>query len=244
MSLEQTKRGLLCVAGAVVLATVACTGPSNVGSPGGGGAGAGGGGTGAGGSGAGSAVDYFPLVLGASWTYQVTDGQTVIGEKTQTVKEYGQHPQVSGETFTLETSKPGGDLTVSYQRVEGDDVVRLLEEIYKNNAFDGGEVYEPSKLRVSNSMVSVGQTRTETYNEQVLDALGMVTSSLDKTEIWTVDAIESVTVPAGTFDNAARIHREGTTTGSDKTYWFVSGVGKIKEVAANQTEDLSAYTIP
>jgi hypothetical protein len=54
---------------------------------------------------------------------------------------------------------------------------------------------------------------------------------------------EPVTVPAGTF-NCLRVRRRASQQdGSDKTYWFAKGVGKVKEVGG-QTEELTSVTIP
>jgi hypothetical protein len=51
-------------------------------------------------------------------------------------------------------------------------------------------------------------------------------------------------VPAGTF-KAIRLHRTGTAAGaSDKLYWFVRGVGKIKETGGSRSEELQSYSIP
>jgi len=51
---------------------------------------------------------------------------------------------------------------------------------------------------------------------------------------------QTVTVPAGTFDNAIVLAR--TSDGSEKFYWFVAGVGKVKE-EGGQTEELVSYQV-
>jgi hypothetical protein len=54
-----------------------------------------------------------------------------------------------------------------------------------------------------------------------------------------------VAVPAGTFC-ALRVRRVTSTTlgGSDKTYWFARGVGKVKEEGGNQREELTDHALP
>ena len=58
---------------------------------------------------------------------------------------------------------------------------------------------------------------------------------------WTVQSVdETVSVPAGTFEHAILITKAG---GSNvKNYYYVRGVGKVKETGG-QTEELSAYEV-
>jgi hypothetical protein len=182
--------------------------------------------------------DYFPLSLGASWTYSVT-GQ---GTKTQRVMSTTTLDGI-GEVFMLETSKPDGDRTVSYQQIAGNDVVRYQEEIHRLGNYDGKEVYVPYKLRVSNAFSLPGERRQESYHEQDYDLNDQLVVDLVKNEAWTVEAVETITVPAGTFDGAMRVRRTSQNSASDKTYWFLDGVGKLKESGAGQTEELTSYEL-
>ena len=50
-----------------------------------------------------------------------------------------------------------------------------------------------------------------------------------------------VTVPAGTF-TAVYIQKVSATGGSAKTYWYVPGVGKVKELGG-QLEELVSYSL-
>lgn len=77
----------------------------------------------------------------------------------------------------------------------------------------------------------------------VADA-GLVTTDEMTTEVWTVVAVdESVTVPAGTF-KALVLERIIAANSSDKKFWFVRGVGKVKETGVgDQTEELIKVTI-
>jgi len=79
------------------------------------------------------------------------------------------------------------------------------------------------------------------YTEVTTDSANVMTT-IAKDETWTVEATaESVTVPAGTF-TAVRLHKV-TSGAADKMFWFVAGVGKVKETG-DQTEELVAYTLP
>jgi hypothetical protein len=57
---------------------------------------------------------------------------------------------------------------------------------------------------------------------------------------WTVlSESEMITVPAGTFD-AVVLQKVGGT--SSKMYWYVRGLGKVKETGG-QTEELTSWTV-
>ena len=57
---------------------------------------------------------------------------------------------------------------------------------------------------------------------------------------WTVDAVsQMVTVPAGTFRAIVLTKAGGSSL---KTYWYVPGVGKVKETGG-QTEELVSYEV-
>jgi hypothetical protein len=186
--------------------------------------------------------DYIPLSIGASWTYRVVDASGE-GSKTQTVQSTAMLDGI-GEVFVLETTKPDGDRTVSYQQVVGTDILRYREEVYRGSVYDGREVYSPSKLRLSNAFSLPGEVRTEMYDEKTYDANDQLMQDLVKTEEWRVEAVETLTVPAGTFEGVLRVRRTSRTTASDKTYWYLDGVGKLKESGAGQTEELVSHQVP
>ena len=82
-----------------------------------------------------------------------------------------------------------------------------------------------------------------TYVKLEVDPVTKGVTTKDKSDQWTVEALdESVTVPAGTF-TALRVYRVGEEDGqASKRYWFVKGVGKVKEVG-KQTEELMSYEL-
>lgn len=75
---------------------------------------------------------------------------------------------------------------------------------------------------------------------------GLITTMTQVTDLWSVVAVDqSVTVPAGTFKALVVRRRANAGTGSDKTFWFVRGIGKVKETGVGeQTEELTSYTFP
>ncbi len=188
---------------------------------------------------------YLPLRPGLSWTYRVSDSAGVT-EKTQTV---GALEDVGGTkagtmAYRLTTVKAGGTV-VSWQEDRGDSV-RRHKELDMAGGSQTTELYEPSRLRLDESAAHLvaGASWMESYSEIVTDAT-MVTTTTAKTEQWRIEiAEETVIVPAGTFC-ALRVARTSATAsggGSDKAFWFVRGLGKVKEVGTNQTEELISVT--
>jgi hypothetical protein len=54
---------------------------------------------------------------------------------------------------------------------------------------------------------------------------------------------ETVTVPAGTFNNALKVQRERPDKeDSARTYWLVPGIGKVKE-DGERLEELVSYDV-
>ena len=83
-----------------------------------------------------------------------------------------------------------------------------------------------------------GAMWTEMYSETKLP-VGMAPATVMASDTWKVIAVaESVTVPAGTF-TALVIEKTG---GTPKRYWFVRGVGKVKETGT-QTEELQSFDV-
>lgn len=192
---------------------------------------------------------FMPLATGMSWNFRVTnrtDG--TIGVKTQTV---GALEDVGGSkagtmAYRLTTTKTGGSV-VSWQEDVGERIIRHREQDMAGGT-QGDEIYDPYKLRVdeTEAHTAVDASWTESYDETATPAGSTVSTTTPKTETWTVEAVdEQVTVPAGTFC-ALRVRKVSAAdvAGSDKTYWFVRGVGKVKEETADRLEELTEYSAP
>ena len=173
--------------------------------------------------------------------------------------------------FKLVTGNKFADVNgdVSYQGVMDSRLVRFREI-----SIDGGsgrvkqeEYYDPPKLRVDDTMehTTAGTSWPESYLDFVVDTPpataidggqptsdgglddagpGLVTTFFSVIDVWKViSASDVVTVPAGTF-KALALQRLGNSGKTDKTFWFVRGVGKIKESGVgDQTEELSSYSL-
>ncbi len=187
---------------------------------------------------------YLPLVTGATWTFRITD--PVSGATEDKVNTVGPLEDIGGikagvMAFRITTEKLDGS-TVSWQEVTGDLVVRHKEQTFDlAGTMTREEWYTPYKLRVDGSAANsmLGATYVQSYNELVTGS----SMPVAKSETWEVLAVnQSVTVPAGTFD-ALVVRRSAGAGQADKTYWFVRGVGKVKE-DGGQLEELVSYNIP
>lgn len=188
---------------------------------------------------------YLPMKVGNSWTYKITDSKGVFANKKSTVEalEDVGGPKSGTTAFRVRTEDTQG-ATVGWQQDVGNTVVRHREQSFDtaNKQLDD-TIYTASKLRLdeTDAHVALMASFTTMHSEKTTDLQTMLTTTVDKTETWVVEAVdESVTVPAGTF-KAMRVHRTGT---SDKLFWFSRGVGKIKETGGGRTEELQSYTIP
>lgn len=189
----------------------------------------------------------LPWTEGNRWTYRVTqDG--VVSDKVTTVGAEepvgGEGPYADVRANKVTTRKRNGaDLTESWQARDGDRVLRYRERSYSASTgeFELEEHWDPYKLHVDGSpeRLSDGNSWLEEYEETKLP-VGQSPSLSTRRDRWKVVSVaESVTVPAGTFD-AVVIQKLGTDT--PKTYWYVPGVGKVKETGG-QTEELTDYEL-
>ena len=193
-----------------------------------------------------STGSYFPLATGNKWTFRVTEAG-MVSMKTQTIGALepvgGTGPNKDKMAYRATTSKDdGGDETVSWQAEVDDKIVRYREQSFMASTGDLEleEHWAPYKLRVdaSEARLKAGTMWTEMYSETKLP-VGMAPATAMASDTWKVIALdEAVTVPAGTF-RALVIEKTG---GTPKRYWFVRGVGKVKETGT-QTEELASYEV-
>jgi hypothetical protein len=194
----------------------------------------------------------LPWAVGNSWTYQVTkDGEVAL--KTTTIGELeevgGDGPNAAVMAYHVTTAK-GTDLndhTESWQGPSSDDDQRIVR--YREQSFDASsgkleldEYWEPEKLHVDGSAAhSVkGASWLESYAETKL-AVGLSPTTHDVRERWIVaDDDETLEVPAGTFEHVIHFQKVGGS--SSKDYWYVRGLGKVKETGS-QTEELTEASL-
>lgn len=186
----------------------------------------------------------MPLRTGNSWTYRVTDGSD-IEEKTLRVGEQrlvgGDGPNADETAFEV-TSQKGKSGTVSMVADLEGKVVRYIEdERDKDDQLERSYVWSPHRLYVDGTAEHREQGASWLEeSEETSTKIGEEPELITLRERWMVAAArESVTVPAGTFD-AIKLQKAGGT--KLKTYWYVPGLGKVKETGG-QTEELVHYDV-
>jgi hypothetical protein len=188
----------------------------------------------------------LPFKVGNTWTYRVT-GDGEVSNKVTTVGAAeavgGTGPHASEMAFKVVTKKGATDQTISWQALSGDRVVRYREQAFHESTgeLEEEEHWDPAKLHIDGSAAHTVEDASwlEEYQETKLP-VGKEPSTETARDRWSVDAIDQViTVPAGTFKAIVFIKAGGSTL---KTYWYVPGVGKVKETGG-QTEELVSYQV-
>jgi hypothetical protein len=190
----------------------------------------------------------LPWAEGNSWTYRVTDGAD-ISTKTTTIGSKGtvggSGPHASDEAYEVTTLKSNDtDRSVSYQVDIDGKVLRYRELSFSAKTAEPNldEHWDPYKLHVDGTAehTVAGADWLEDYLETKQPPNGTAVTAQQR-DRWKVDQVPaSVTVPAGTFDNAIKLTKAGGDT--LKSYWYVRGIGKVKETGG-QTEELTEYTV-
>ncbi|WNG19967.1 hypothetical protein [Cystobacter fuscus] len=188
----------------------------------------------------------LPWSEGNRWTYRVTaDGAVSQREVTvgplEAVGGTGASREVMAHRVT--TREDSGAMTLDWQERSDTRMVR-----YREQTFDAGatsarseEWWEPSKLYLDETPehLVVDASWIESYQETKQKA-GKSANTETTRDLWKVISLgESVTVPAGTFQ-AIVVRKTGTS--KIKTYWFVRGIGKVKETG-EETEELLSYEV-
>jgi len=193
----------------------------------------------------------LPFSSGNSWSYQVTASGVVTTKVTTIGAEEevgGTGPNGTVRAFKVETKKgtDGSDQTISWQGPLDGRIVRYREQSFSASTgqLELEEHWDPWKLHVdeTDEHLVQGAQWLEIYDEtkiSIANGTPGAPSTAEARDLWRVVATsEKVTVPKGTFD-AIVFEKTGGTT---KRYWYVPGVGKVKETGA-QTEELVDYEV-
>jgi hypothetical protein len=192
----------------------------------------------------------LPWAVGNNWTYQVTKAG-VVTTKTTTIGDLeavgGDGPNADVMAYHVTTGKGDNDHTESWQAPSADNPERFVR--YREQSFSAtsgllttDEYWDPEKLHVDGSAdrTVTGVSWLESYAETKLD-VGLAPTTHDVRERWTVlSDDETLEVPAGTFEHAIHFQKVGSS--NSKEYWYLRGVGKLKETGS-QTEELTEYQL-
>jgi hypothetical protein len=195
----------------------------------------------------------LPWAMGNSWTYRVTEDSTVTTKRTsvgalELVGGTGPNKDVMANLVVTHKDDTGDGLaldeTRSWQALEGERVVRYREQSFSRTTkqLELEEFWEPHKLHVDSAAAHVATNATwlESYKENKLPVGAQPTYDITTNDRWFVDGVESVTVPAGTFE--ALVLRKVSGSNAEKKYWYAPNVGKVKETGG-KTEELTEYQV-
>jgi len=193
---------------------------------------------------------YLPMKVGATWVYRKTDVNThQVGDRTTTVVDFvdvgASHP--GKQAFRVRTEHLDG-WSMYWQGYQGAISVRYRSDDFDlGNAMVDSQLHVPYRLKLDESAAHMapGANYAEAFDDTTTDSTG--TETKPKVAAWSVISVsEHVDVPAGSFDNVLHVRRVNTedATPKQKDYWYVRGVGKVKEVGDDQIEELVSWSLP
>jgi hypothetical protein len=175
----------------------------------------------------------FPVAIGNRWEFRIQDSGGDVSTKIQTITS-----TAPDGAFLFETER-GDRQTFSVQKIDAEGrLVRLSEYSTKIGVVVERISFMPPDIRVDTDSIEIGTEYSQTYLEDHDPSDGI--ADVEKSQTFTVEAVETITVPAGTY-STIRVRR-ATSGGPAKIFWYAKGVGKIKEVGG-QLEELSSAEI-
>lgn len=201
---------------------------------------------------------YLPLRAGSSWTYATSEGTMTWGVASAT-------GSVDSAAATMDIAMPGGSMTVHWacgsEGVVSYDFGTLsiagMGDVATVEVVDSSGTFLPAAdLLVPGYSWPNAYTTVMNISQEGFSADLTMTVS----ETWTAVGMETITVPAGTFE-ALRV--DGTENlsmagfmGSEPvnvtvsaTYWYAKGVGVVRyassaSAGSNSGGELTSYTVP
>ncbi|TXT54683.1 MAG: hypothetical protein BAJALOKI2v1_750017 [Promethearchaeota archaeon] len=193
-------------------------------------------------------MSYFNLSVGSEWYYESSDNETSWQTKRYIPDDFEFVHGIFG-TFCIYWCQ-----AVKY---EGEENYMWLDQMWiskrDNQLVWWGYEDADARIIVDNGLTYV----TEPVQEGVSHygkSKGTLTlkSSQEKIRVdfegnYTIEKIETLTVPAGTFENCIRVHEQEITPDgvADFYVWYAPEVGAIKYwfLDGNQTDVLTHYSI-
>jgi hypothetical protein len=216
---------------------------------------------------------FLPLAVGNRWTYKVLEPGSSYEKTTEVVGREAvggagsARDEIAFKVATRRSTNGKTDLTISWQAWEGTRLVRYREVEYaaalgtrEPTAVSSETAYEPHRLRLDllpgGSPLEAAAPWIETFEErtsipgrspevQPCAADG----SCAKTERWAVVDVDrpiTLTLDGSRTELRALVVARTGSGGSERLYWFVPGIGKVKEggpPGASTIEELTSYTL-
>lgn len=185
----------------------------------------------------------WPLTMGSSWTYRITDPTKGIFDKSVEVLGPQAVPGMDMTAILVRSVQPHLEEHSWQLELQNGMVVRLREEDLKAGAVVRVTTWSPATVK------SLAQAKQEgwSYESNIRELTRLDDGTVeekDRTYVWRVLAVnETVSVPAGTFTNAIKVQRDRPDKeGKERVYWLVPGIGKVKE-DGERLEELVSHDV-
>lgn len=204
----------------------------------------------------------LPIVAGATWSYDVLDGDTreVLRSRVYEVEALADIGDCKAGTLAYKVTRtdPEGD-GYTWLSVDAEGTVYTEYEVWHPAApgeFSEWTWFLPRQTRVdlSEDHVAAGAEWTESFMQRRVSPF-VTDKDPPCMEIpepvsqdWLVEAVDDeVTVAAGTF-SALRVRRSVHFPDSEPpevtTFWFVKCVGMVKAEGVEEIEELTSWSVP
>jgi len=191
-----------------------------------------------------AAGELLPWKIGNKWTYKIVEAGQQAPNKVTTIESAevvgGTGPNAAKMAFKVVTKKGTDDQTISWQAPDGAKVVRYREQSFgaASTRLELEEHWDPYKLHIDGNEVHmvIGPAWIETYQETKLPTGGQATTATAMDAWKVISECETIQVLDKSY-NALHVSKQG---GDLKNYWYVPGVGKVKETGG-QTEELIKF---
>lgn len=199
------------------------------------------------------AEDFYPMVVGSTLTYRHSGSGSPWDDETKVSAT-----KVDGQDAWITEGSPDAKGETSQNTIIRIDtrILRSHKQEYKAGVAQGTVDYEPGFIRFDDAWVDKddGYSEDVTYKRIEKTSSGSVIAEDEREHTWTVEKrSESVTVPAGEFEDCMRVRRTrirgnpaNASDDDDKVFWFCPGIGKVKEqsVIGGGLEELVSCEIP
>lgn len=190
----------------------------------------------------GSPPAYFPMKVGNKWVWQASDPAT----GPATWLETSEIISYDGTLYSMQVT----NASKSVEYLAPVNNAWAVQKIVYYGPFAAPYVnptenaFSPSKL-VFPSNTTSGTHESQTTTDTFTDITAFSSYQTHYTVDIVVDALETVTVPAGTFNNALRCLYTTTNldlnSSSTTTVWFAAGVGEVRSTSPELTRELSSF---
>jgi hypothetical protein len=191
----------------------------------------------------------LPWALNNTWTYRVTESG-MVSTKTTTIMELttvGGTGDLKNTPAYFVVTKKGtdqNDKTESYQApdpTEPDRILRYRELSYgaMTGALQLEEYWVPARIHVDGSKLNM-PSFVDSYTEYKLPVGATAPPGAETHDLWVVVSTDEAIDSGGKhYDHSVHLQKTG---GSTKDYWYVRGIGKVRETGG-QTEELVDYKL-